>query len=276
MKFNAYAITNEFDLNKIAAQCGIPRKYTWEEPLVLSDQILGSILEHEITGSQRVFVFSFGSIVFINTPPADQVLFINYLKKYKPDLVTKDYERYSDDYELREKPDLNSETELIFTDQYAEVPVIEAYYPELISIIIAKSVALERAEEQMEIILDMVENLIDRLEKAKFRISTKKLARITAKIIRHQYNIIAYVMILDKPEITWTNSDAALFYDQMSDFFELNDRYAILEKKTDILNVIIDNFSSISHSIRGLFVEWLIVVLILVEVVLMVADLIKP
>jgi hypothetical protein len=34
-EFKAYSVLNEIDLNKIAVSCGIPKKYTWEEPLIL-------------------------------------------------------------------------------------------------------------------------------------------------------------------------------------------------------------------------------------------------
>jgi uncharacterized Rmd1/YagE family protein len=49
-----------------------------------------------------------------------------------------------------------------------------------------------------------------------------------------------------------------------------------LKQKTDILNHIIDGFSSISHSMRGLFVEWIIVILILVEIILIEEKFTKP
>ena len=117
--------------------------------------------------------------------------------------------------------------------------------------------------------------MVERLEKGKLNISNKQIAKTASRIVRHEYNTIAYIMILDKPDITWTNSEAKKLYNSMSEFFELNDRYIILKEKTNILNSIIDGFSSISHSIRGLFVEWVIVILILVEVFLMIADLLK-
>jgi uncharacterized Rmd1/YagE family protein len=275
--FKAYAVTTEIDLNKIAAQCGIPKKYTWEEPLVIREQSLAGILGHAPESSQMIFVFAFGSLVFINSPIRDEQTFLEYLTTLKPDLVTRNFRQYNDDYELRESGTVPSAPgdSSVFTDQYAVVPRIETYHPELISTVIAKSVALEKTEEQMEKILDLLEGMIDRLEKAKLKISDRELATTTARIIRHEYNTIAYIMILDKPDITWTNSEAAAFYDQMSHFFELSDRYEILKQKTDILNVIIDNFSSISHSLRGLFIEWLIVILILAELVLMLLDLLK-
>lgn len=265
LTFKAFAITNEIDLNKIAVHCGIPKKFTWEEPLILRGEILKSIIYKDVDASQMVLVFSFGSIVFINhTTPNEITALLNYLHSFEPDIEVKNADRYSDDYSLHIK-----ETESIeLTDEYVVVPEYESYYPELISTVLAKSVALEKTEEQLGQINDKLETMIDRLEKGKLRIGNKELARTTAKIIRHEYNTLAYIMILDKPDITWTSSSAGEFYDRMLEFFELNDRYKILKSKTEILYNIMDGFSTISHSIRGLFVEWIIVILILFEIVL--------
>jgi required for meiotic nuclear division protein 1 len=265
LTFKAFAITNEIDLNKIAVHCGIPKKFTWEEPLILRGEILKSILFKNVDETQMVLVFSFGSIVFINhSTPNEITALLNYLHSFEPEIDVKGADRYSDDYSLHVK-----ETESIeLTDEYVVVPEYENYYPELISTVLAKSVALEKTEEQLGHINDKLETMIDRLEKGKLRIGNKELARTTAKIIRHEYNTLAYIMILDKPDITWTSSTAGEFYDRMLEFFELNDRYKILKSKTEILYNIMDGFSTISHSIRGLFVEWIIVILILFEIVL--------
>jgi len=271
MVFKAYAVTNEIDLNRIAAECNIPKKYTWEEPLVLQGDILSTILQRKILKDEKILVFSFGSIVFINSTTEDEVVFLKYLKKIEDDIDINNYREYSDDYELQ----VTDKAKIELTDKYLVVPAFEIFYPELVSTVIAKSVALEKTEKHLESILDKLENMIDKLEKGKLNIGNKAIAKTTSKIVRHEYNTIAYIMILDKPDITWTNSDAESLYNQMSEFFELNDRYIILKEKTDILNSIIKGFSSISHSIRGLFVEWVIVILILVEVVLMVLDLLK-
>ncbi len=265
LTFKAFAITHEIDLNKIAVHCGIPKKFTWEEPLILKGEILRTILHKDVDETQMVLVFSFGSIVFINhTSPSEITALLNYLHSFEPDIDVRNADRYNDDYSLHIK-----ETGTIeLTDEYVVVPEYESYYPELISTVLAKSVALEKTEEQLGQINDKLETMIDRLEKGNLRIGNKELARTTAKIIRHEYNTLAYIMILDKPDITWTSSSAGEFYDKMLEFFELNDRYKILKSKTEILYNIMDGFSTISHSIRGLFVEWIIVILILFEIVL--------
>ncbi len=263
--FKAFAITNEIDLNKIAIHCGIPKKYTWEQPLILKSDILKSILHKNVDESKMVLVFSFGSIVFINHLHRDEITgFLEYIHSFEPDIDVQNTVTYTDDYSLH-----IGETETIeLTDEFVVVPEYEIFYPELIATVLAKSVALEKTEEQLGKIHDKLESMIDRLEKGKLRIGNKELASTTAKIVRHEYNTLAYIMILDKPDITWSSSTAGEFHDKMLDFFELNDRYKILKSKTDILYHIMEGFSTISHSIRGLFVEWIIVILIVIEVVL--------
>jgi uncharacterized Rmd1/YagE family protein len=267
ISFKAFAITNEIDLNKIALQCGIPKKFTWEEPLILRSSILQSILGKEVSEAASVLVFSFGSVVFINHSSENEInVLFSYLQSFEPDIDLHEIGRYTDDYSLH----ISETANLELTDEYVIVPEYELFYPELISTVLAKSVALEKTEEQLGIIEDKLEHMIDRLEKGKLRIGNKELARTTAKILRHDYNTLAYIMILDKPDITWTSSNANEFYDKMLEFFELSDRHKILKSKTDTLYNIIDGFSTISHSIRGLFVEWIVVILIVIEIALTV------
>lgn len=270
LKFKTYAVTNEIDLNKIAVECNIKKKYTWEEPLILQGQVLIRIIG-AVNEDEMVLVFSFGSIVFINSTKDHIESFMAYIKKIKADIDIENYGRFNDDYALH----IVEGQEIEFTDDYVQIPQMELFYPELISIIIAKSVALERIEEQLTQILDDLEGKIVSFEKGKLRIGNRELARITSRIVRHEYNTIAYIMILDKPDITWTNSDAQYFYEHMSEFFELNDRYEVIKSKTEILRNIIDGFANISHSIRGLLLELLVIVLIVIEVVLMFIDLLK-
>ncbi|MBM7651077.1 putative Rmd1/YagE family protein [Neobacillus cucumis] len=269
--FKAIAITNEIDLNKIALQCGIPKKFTWEEPLILKGNILQTILGEKVDESKSVLVFSFGSLVFINHSNENEIkTFLDYIQFFEPDIDFKNMYKYSDDYSLQ----ISKTENLELTDEYVVVPEYEHFYPELISTVLAKSVALEKTEEQLGDIHDRLETMIDRLEKGKLRIGNKELARTTARILRHDYNTLAYIMILDKPDITWTNSNASEFYDKMIDFFELNDRHIILKSKTEILYNIMDGFSTISHSIRGLFVEWIVVILIVIEIVITVLQIV--
>lgn len=270
-QLKAYAVLNEIDLNKIAVSCNIPKKYTWEEPLVLRQELLETILGRRFEADQFVFIFSFGSIVLINVPESDMPTLLKYIKGFEPELDLNHWNQYMDEYEIR----VGQVNVPVISDTCAIIPQYERFYTELVAIIIAKSVAMEKSEFELGKILDRLEAMIDRLERGKLRLGNRALAQTTARVTRHQYNTINYIMILDKPDITWTNSDASLFYEKMSEFFELSDRYTVLTKKTDMLNNIISGFSSISHFVSGMVVEWIIVLLIVVEVILMILDLLR-
>lgn len=271
MTFKAFAVANEIDLNKIAIKCGIPKKFTWEEPLILRGNVLQSILSRPIEESQQVLVFSFGSVVFVDLLQTEEIMrMLAYLQTFEPDVDIMGREQFTDDYRLH----TGDSEQMELTDEYVVVPEYEPFYPELIATVIAKSVALEKIEEQLGKIHDKLEHMIDRLEKGRLRIGNKELARTTANIVRHEYNTLSYIMILDKPDITWTISSAGEFYDKMLEFFELNDRYKIMKSKTEVLYHLMEGFSTISHSIRGLFVEWIVVILIVIEVVLSVLQIV--
>jgi required for meiotic nuclear division protein 1 len=269
MKFKAFSVANEIDLNSIAHATGIRKKYTWEEPLILQGKNLAVVAGRHSGDDEAVFLFSFGCVVFMNYTAKNMGPFLESLSKMVPGLDHVDFAVYTDDYEIRK----GRAKEPIFRDDYTEVANQEAFHAELVAITLAKSVALEKNEKHLGKILDTLETMIDRLESGKLRVSDRELARTTARIVRHEYNSLAYIMILDKPDITWSNGEAETFYSRMSDFFELNDRYEILKQKTQILNDIIGGFTTISHSLRGLVVEWIIIILIVAEVVLMVIDL---
>ncbi|MBC7959240.1 MAG: RMD1 family protein, partial [Vallitaleaceae bacterium] len=265
-KFKAIAVADEIDLNKLAIKCNVPKKYTWEEPLTLQGDALSLILGRTMNEDQKVSIFAFGSIVFINSAEGDIEKFVNYLMTIEKRIDLKSMNKYSDTYDLITDSKIE---EITITDDFVYVNEYAPYYPDLISMVIAKSVGLEKIEEKIKVILDSIEEKIIRFESGKLRVSDKELAKTISRILRHEYNSIAYIMILDKPDVTWIHTDAAIFYEKMSEFFELNDRYEIFKTKTNILNDIVNGFSMISHSMKGMFVEWTIVILIIIEVVLM-------
>lgn len=272
IKFKAIAVADEIDLNKIALKSNIKKKYTWEEPLTLQGDVLGEILKRTIDYNQRVMIFAFGSIVFLNCFEEDTQKLLNYLQNFEKRIDAKSIDRYVDYYELIIDENVES---FEIEDEFVRIQSYDIYYPDLIANVIAKSAGLEKIEDKIKGILDNIEGKIDRFEMGRLRISDRELAQTISKILRHEYNSIAYIMILDKPDVTWTHSGAAVFYEQMSEFFELNDRYEIFKTKTNILNDIINGFSMISHSMKGLFVEWVIVILIIAEVILMTIELLK-
>jgi uncharacterized Rmd1/YagE family protein len=263
MHLKACVVADEIDLNELAIKYGIPKKYTWEEPLVLNERQLGS--------EKKVFVFAFGSVVFFNFERPEIVKFMGSLKDVTSGDISDNFDRISDEYEIR----LWDGEDFHIADEYASVPSRDDFYDELAATVIAKSAALEKIELMLGQTEDKVEAMIDQLEEGKANLSNAEVAKTTSDILRIQYITISYIMILDKPDVTWGSSQANLFYDKMAEFFELSDRYEVTKKKLDILNNIKEGFTNISFTNRGLRMEWAIVILIVVEVIIMLIELFR-
>ncbi len=270
-RLRAWSITKEFELNALAQQMGLARRITWEEPLTLDSALLRHYCAIESAPDTRVFLFAFGSVVLVNGDDLWMPTILRFLADGKFCQQIFDWRRYTDDFLLEE----GSGESASYEDDRASFPTVEPYHLELTAVVLAKTVALERNEAQLERILETAEGILDRLDTGRTRMSQKKLSSLTARVLRHEYDSISYTLILDKPDVTWVYPDAWEYYEKLSEVFELSDRYETIRQKTETLRHIIDGFTVINHSVRGMFVEWVIVLLILAEIVLMVLEYLK-
>ncbi len=270
-RLRAWSITKEIELNALAQQTGLARRITWEEPLTLDSALLRQCCAIEAAPDTRVFLFAFGSVVLVNGDDLWMPTILRFLADNKLCQPAADWRKYTDDFLLEE----GSGEAAAYGDDRAAFPTVEPYHLELTAVVLAKTVALERNEAQLERILETAEGILDRLDTGRTRMGQKKLSSLTARVLRHEYDSISYTLILDKPDVTWVYPDAWEYYEKLSEVFELSDRYETIRQKTETLRHIIDGFTVINHSVRGMFVEWVIVLLILAEIVLMVLEYLK-
>jgi uncharacterized Rmd1/YagE family protein len=268
-RLNAWSVSKEIDLNALAKSFGIPKRFTWEEPISIYGELLSKLINQDVSQDARVLLFSFGSIVLLNGEEAWVDRINDYLEKNKLCKLLENWRYFTDEYELCEVEEADH-----CDDSMAHLHFISQYHIELSAVVLAKSVALERNELQIEQILNRAESLIERLENGKTGMGDKKLGVLSASVLRHEYDSISYVLILDKPDITWTMSDANEYYEKLSTLFELADRYEILKQKTDTLRHIIEGFTAVNHGTRSYAMEVIIIILILIEVVLMILELV--
>lgn len=266
-EFKAVVFCNEINLNKIAQHFGINRKLKWEDSLALKEQCLAGIVNQ--ADDKIIYIFHFGSMVFINFQHHEIMDAVNYLKKIEPDINTANVAKYVDDYKLEVNP---AETPAINND-YMVTGEEADYQLGIVSTILAKSVALEKTEIEIDKLLDDIEDIVNKLHQGELAVSDEKLAKLSANILGFKLNTISYLMLLDKPEITWNNEEAAALFDQLSELFELSDRYEKNQRKTETLMDITEVFSGLVHSQRGTRLEWAIIILIVIETCLSLFDL---
>ncbi|MEA4883817.1 MAG: RMD1 family protein [Clostridia bacterium] len=258
--FKAVAVSRELNITAIASRFGVERKLSWEDTLVLTESRLSGVLLHP--EGKAVYVYSFGTLVFLNCADTDIRDVIDYLKNYDRNLSEFRGLEYTDDYSLIEGGEISvTYDELI-------VPEMKEFYPEIVAVTLAKSTALERIEDEISRLFDDVEGFINQLKKGALYISDERLAKLSGRILSYRYSTISYIMLLDKPDIVWGNEEAQELYAQLEHLFELSDRYSKFTHKTETLLDMTEVFANLYHAKRGTRLELLVIILIAFELVL--------
>lgn len=262
--FEAFALFKEINLNTIATHFGINKEFKWEDFLRLQEDQLSGIVHNPV--GKRVNLFPYGSVVFMNMEPQEIQDVVNYLLKVDSKLSAPDY-TYHDDYNLQ----VTSEEESVTNDTML-VHEITFYHLEILSTVLAKSVALENVEIDIESVLDDVEAVIDLLQSGNLNYRDDTLSRTSSRILRFKYKTLSTIMLLDKPDITWNNKGAEALHEEMSHLFELGDRYDSLQAKSRTLMDIIEVFSTLTQQRRVNNLDWMIIILIAISIVISLID----
>lgn len=260
--FKACTIGIEINLNNIATHFGVNKKFKWGDFLVLDTKLLTGIILHP--EDKMVHIYHFGSIVGINLTLHEIKDIIEYIKRLDTNLKNNPPFNYTEDFRIEIKD--VSEFELYHNS--IAVEKLQEYQVNIVSTILAKSVALKKIEVDIDKLLDEIENIIEFLDKGHLNLSDENLAKMSGNILRFKYNTISYLMLLDKPDIAWQNKSAEDFYVSLSELFELHDRYETIKNKTEVLLDITEVFSSLTHAKRGTKLEWMVIILILAELIL--------
>jgi uncharacterized Rmd1/YagE family protein len=176
--------------------------------------------------------------------------------------------QYIEDFKL----EVREESEFELNYNSIIVPSLNNYYLDMLATVLSKSVALKKIEEDIDILLDEIEDIIEFLDKGHLNLSDEKLSKMSGNILKFKYNTISYIMLLEKPKIAWNNEEAEAFFVDLSELFELKDRYEKIRHKTEMLLDITDVFTSLTHSKRGTRLEWAVIILIMIELIMSIID----
>jgi len=271
-EFSAFSLASEVNLDKIASYFEINKKYRWEDPLILENKHLEHILLPKEGVERFIYLFYFGAAVFINFTTDETNKFIQYLKTIttNPELKSNNPYKYLESYTLK----IESESDFSVANDALVIPQYKNYHLYIISLILAKSVSLEKLEIGLDNIFDEVEQIFELMEKGRFTLRDKSLAKMAASILRFKYTSISNIMLLDAPDIVWENDEAATLYEDLSNLFELKDRYSKIRHKSETLMDITEVFSNMSYTKRSMRLEWAIIILISIEILLYIFELI--
>ena len=268
IRFSAYAPGGEIDLNRLAARLGIQRRYRWEEPMKLDPVACAVAGEGKMP---QAYLYYFGGMVFLNCTEEIIFGFLERMGRHIAPLKESGQLRYRERYRLQ----IEAGHEPVISDDGAVLPRLVPGCIDIISFVIAKSVALERIEERIDVVFDEVEGLIANLDRGRLELPDRDMARLAASILGFKFTSLAHIMVLDKPETTWDDPEEDRLYTTMAGLFELNQRYLEIRHKSETLLDMTGVFTTLSHARRAARLEWIIIVLIAIEIILYLLELFR-
>jgi required for meiotic nuclear division protein 1 len=267
--FNAYAFDGELDLNRLAQKLGMTRKYRWEEPMKLNPVTFAPVSS---TNGEQAYLYYFGGVVLLNCSANLIARFLDGIQGHVGQMKQRHQFPFHEEYRL----EIDPQRETAIANDCAVMPRCDPAFLDIICFVIAKSVALERIEARIDQVFDEVEVLIANLAGGKLELPDRDMARMASSILSFKYTSIAHIMVLDKPDITWDDPQADRLYLTMAGLFELNQRYLEIRHKSETLLDMTGVFTSLSHARRAARLEWIIIILIAIEIILYLLELFRP
>jgi len=139
----------------------------------------------------------------------------------------------------------------------------------VISEVLSRSVAMEYFEIELgNVLKDFGEITKTLFESEKINLSNHTLLKKVGFAMNMQHLIVSQLAMLDKPDITWESSSLDEFYNDLSEEYEIEERYTTLSKKLEIIFRDIEFIMNFLDTRRGFFMELIIILLIAVEIVI--------
>tara|TARA_R110001583_G_scaffold16776_2_gene68626 strand:- start:1439 stop:2218 length:780 start_codon:yes stop_codon:yes gene_type:complete len=247
-KVVAYQVANTLNIKESKAHL------KWE--LLYSDSIE---LFFKYSSNKFIYMFQYGVMSFFNMTSHEIETVLNQIKPFCRDYIS---DKISDDVSVNIVPEsLKVEFETI------TLPNLNIEMIRLVMLNTSQSVALNRYSDITEQLLIETNLHTSFLEnKGKLDISGNKLKKFIGKILNIKNQISEHLYIFDSPEITWENEQLNSLNLELKQTFDLKDRYRLIHDRINIIKENLELFKDIMDHNESSKLEWIIIILILVEV----------
>jgi uncharacterized Rmd1/YagE family protein len=223
----------------------------------------------ELLEDQYAVLTRFGTVSFWNVKES---LCREFLKEIVPYVETGSVlHRHVDTLKIFVGSDIEKATfEELFIDK------LDSEKIKIISYVSAQSVALDRYEEEIDVHLHELGRVVANMKAGgRTRFDQSEILKQVGSVLSVKQRTVSQLSLFDKPDETWEREELERLYDRMRSEYELRDRFGILNEKIDFLsenNTILLNYLS---SQRSNFLEWVVIILIIIEIALFVVELLK-
>jgi uncharacterized Rmd1/YagE family protein len=265
MKCTFYCTAEKYDFSKLLDDLNKQGL----EPFISNDVIH----VQKIKDNQEVVdicFFLFGCIVIWNeNREVQNNTIINDTKQYESNShenITQDFIDFEYNTDLDNSAFSELENKIILHKDDKLIKVAISYA-------LAQSVKLEMLEKSINFLLQEIHPIQKEFaEKGNVSLSKNKISKQLGILFAERYFANMNSNVLDTPEFFWHRSNYEQIYYEALEFHEMRQRQALLNQRLSMVNDLYKMLSDQLHSKHSTKLEWIIIILIAIEVLL---DLIK-
>ncbi|MDO1501560.1 RMD1 family protein [Winogradskyella maritima] len=217
-------------------------------------------LFYQFKAEKYIYVFQYGMLSFFNMTSEEISEVFKLIKPYAVNFETP---------EVSEDISITFENEKMAVEfDHIVLPSFDAEMIRLVMLNASQSVALSRYSEITEnLLFETNKHTVYLEKKGKLDISGNKLKRFIGKTLNIKNKISENLYIFDSPDVTWENEQLNKLNLGLKQTFDLKDRYRVIHDRVEIIKENLELFKDIMDHKESSKLEWIIIILILVEVV---------
>ncbi|CAI9759243.1 unnamed protein product [Fraxinus pennsylvanica] len=213
-----------------------------------------------------MIVFQYGSIVLFNVRDHEVDGYLKIVERHSSGLLP---EMRKDEYEVREKPTLN--TWMQGGLDYIMLQHLNIDGIRTIGSVLGQSIALDYYVRQVDGMVAEFTDINRGMEKTgTFAMERKKLFQLVGKANSNLADVILKLGLFERSDIAWKDAKYAQIWEYLRDEFELTQRFASLDFKLKFVEHNIRFLQEILQNRKSDFLEWLIIILIGAEILISV------
>jgi uncharacterized Rmd1/YagE family protein len=249
VKLSAFLVANQLDVKGVKAFFDI-------KPLADSSSELLYVF-----GTEKFqYYFNFGVIVFSGYTEDEMKYAVKTVNAYLKNPISV---WLRDDHELT----VQEGSELAFEFDEVTVDKIDSNVMRIAMFNLAQSVALDYYHQVTENLLEEVKGFANELEvSGRLKISRKNMMKFLGRALNTQNDIAENIYIFDAPDLVWDDEFLDKLHQGLMKHFDLRVRFSEIEYTLRIIEDNLTVFREIIHQRESNLLEYIIILLILVEV----------
>ena len=219
-----------------------------------------------IAPQRWLVAFRFGVVVFFGFDAADERFWLDRLSsRLTGTLDPPEHEATELQIDPGQPDSISADGHLVLSE--TSVDRIQ-----IIAQVLAKSVVLAHYEQAVARTFERFENLIERLRQGLSPRKGRDVINEVGQALTILTRTVGRVEVTEKPDLTWENPDLDRLYQRLAREYELHDRDLMLTRKLDLLWRIAETYLDLLNNRQGHRLEWYIIILILIEIALTLAE----